>query len=349
MKTLTITQPDDWHLHLREADAMRSIVGFSAKQMGRAVIMPNLSTPITTAQQAQKYRDDILCAVPKNSSFKPLMTLYLTDNTTPNDIKTAKQNSNIIGCKLYPARATTNSNKGVRNINDIYSTLAMMQTLDMPLLLHGESVEKEVDVFDREAVFIDQTLVRLTQDFPNLRIIFEHITTKEAVDFVTESSDFIAATITPQHLLNNRNDMLVGGIKPHYFCLPILKRAKPHQTSLIQAAISGNRKFFLGTDSAPHSQNKKETACGCAGIFSAHIAIELYALAFEQSDALDKLEGFAAFFGADFYQLPRNTKTITLSKQEQVIPDSYEMAGERLIPYFAGITIPWRCDVETTT
>lgn len=343
MKPLTITQPDDWHLHLRDKQAMRDIVGFSARQMGRAVIMPNLNTPITTTKQAQIYRDDILAALPKNTLFNPLMTLYLTNNTSPDEIKLAKQNPHIVGAKLYPAGATTNSNQGVSDIKNIYPVLEMMQTLNMVLLLHGEVVEKDIDVFDREAVFIDKILGKLVQDFPNLSIVFEHITTKQAVDFVTQSSDFIAATITPHHLLNNRNDMLVGHIKPHYFCLPILKRAYPHQTSLIQAATSGNKKFFLGTDSAPHAQNKKETACGCAGIFSAHIAIELYASVFEQANALDKLEGFASFYGADFYQLPRNNQTIKLIKRQQTVPKIYPIAGQNLVPYLAGEQIFWQC------
>lgn len=343
-KTLTITQPDDWHLHLRDGDAMRSVVGFSARQMGRAVIMPNLNPPIVTVEQAQNYRQTILDAIPLDSGFNPLMTLYLTDNTTPADIVLAKQDPNIVGCKFYPAGATTNSDNGVSNLSNIYPVLEKMQSLDMVLLLHGESVEKEVDVFDREAVFIDKTLVKLTQDFPNLRIIFEHITTQEAVSFVQDASDFVAATITPQHLLNNRNDMLVGGIRPHYFCLPILKRAQPHQTALINAATSGNPKFFLGTDSAPHSQDKKENACGCAGIFSAHIAIELYATVFERANALDKLEGFASFFGADFYKLPRNTKTITLIQQPQAVPEFLQMAGQNLVPYLSGKSVGWTMD-----
>ncbi len=338
---LTITQPDDWHIHLREGQAMRSVVAYSARQMGRGVIMPNLSNPIINANQAEDYRQAILAALPDNSGFIPLMTLYLTNNTSPDDIKTAKQNPYIIGAKLYPAGTTTNSDKGVSDINKIYPTLQMMQTLDMVLLVHGEVVDHAIDVFDREAVFIDTTLTKLSIDFPDLRIIFEHITTKQAVDFVQNAASNIAATITPQHLLNNRNDMLVGGIRPHLFCLPILKRKNPHQRALIAAATSGNAKFFLGTDSAPHTQHNKETACGCAGIFSAHIAIELYALAFEKANALDKLEGFASQFGADFYKLPRNTKTITLSKTPQTIPASYDMAGEPLIGYFAGQEIPW--------
>ena len=339
---LIITKPDDWHLHLRQGQAMSDVVGFSATQMGRAIIMPNLKDPITTADKAQNYRDDILLALPKDTTFNPLMTLYLTDNTTVKDIELAKQNPHIVACKLYPAGTTTNSDKGVSDITGIYPVLEVMQTLDIPLLLHGEVVKKEVDVFDREVVFIDTVLVKLSQDFPALRLVFEHITTKEAVDFVQQSSDYIAATITPHHLLSNRNDMFIRGINPHYYCLPILKRATPHQNALIQAATSGNPKFFLGTDSAPHTQDNKQSACGCAGIFNAHIAIELYAMVFEQYQALDKLEGFASFFGADFYQLPRNIDTITLIKKTQTIPDSYHMAGQTLIPYFADKVIDWQ-------
>lgn len=341
IKTLTITQPDDWHLHLRENLAMRDIVGFSAAQMGRAIVMPNLKNPIVNVTQAQSYHDDIISALPKGSNFKPLMTLYLTDNTSKEDISNINKYQHIIGAKLYPAGATSNSEHGVTNIKKIYPILATMQQVDLPLLIHGEVVNNEVDIFDREAVFIDTILAKIHHNFPNLRIVLEHITTKDAVDFVRSSPNNIAATITPQHLLNNRNSMLNNSIHPHYFCLPVLKRARPHQQALIAAATSANPKFFLGTDSAPHPKHKKESDCGCAGIFSAHIAIELYATVFEKASALDKLEGFASFFGADFYHLPRNNKTLTLYKKNQTIVNSYAFDNTILVPYMAGKTISW--------
>jgi dihydroorotase len=321
MKILTITQPDDWHLHIRTGEALKSVLPFTVKQMGRAIIMPNLKNPITNLEKAKKYHQEIISALPENSLFQPLMTIYLTNNTSVEDIKQASISNIIFGAKLYPSGVTTNSDKGVSKIQNIYPILEKMQAVGLPLQIHGEVVEKEIDIFDREAVFIDKTLTKLRADFPELKIIFEHITTREAINFVLENNN-ISATITPHHLLANRNDMLVGGIRPHYFCLPILKR-EIHQKALIKIAISGNPKFFLGTDSAPHTIQNKETACGCAGVFSAHAAIELYTMVFEQANALDKLEGFASFFGADFYGLKRNKNKITLVKENWKVPTNY--------------------------
>ncbi|RUA04926.1 MAG: dihydroorotase [Gammaproteobacteria bacterium] len=337
---ITIIQPDDWHLHVRSGDALKSVIGMTAAQMGRAIIMPNLNPPVTNAIQAQVYRDEILVALPEGSAFNPLMVLYLTDNTTPTEIKDAFV-SGIVAAKLYPAGATTNSDSGVSGIGNIHLALEAMQAVGMLLLIHGEVTRSEVDIFDREAVFIDEVLNQIVSNFPKLKIVFEHITTKNAVDFVRESSDKIAATITPQHLLNNRNDMLVGGIKPHFYCLPILKRAT-HQTALIEAATSGNPKFFLGTDSAPHAKHDKESSCGCAGVFSAPHAVELYAQAFDQAGTIDKLEGFASKFGADFYGLAYNTSTITLKKQDWVVPASYPFTSGDIVPFMAGKTLNWK-------
>ncbi len=333
-------KPDDWHLHLRSGEALKSVAKFSAKQMGRAIIMPNLIPPVTNASQAQTYQAQILSVLPKGSKFRPLMVLYLTDTTTPEVIKTAFE-SEVVAAKLYPAGASTNSDNGVTDVVHIYRALEVMQKLGMALLVHGEVTRPEVDIFDREAVFIDEILTQLAIDFPELKIVFEHITTKQAVDFVLASSDKIAATITPQHLLNNRNDMLVGGIKPHVYCLPVLKRAT-HQNTLIKAATSGNSKFFLGTDSAPHAKGAKESACGCAGVFSAPHAIELYAEAFDRAGALDKLEGFASKFGADFYNLAHNSDTITLKKQAWIVEKTYQFAGETIVPFMAGEVLSWQ-------
>ncbi len=332
-------QPDDWHLHVRNGEALKSVIGMTAKQMGRAIIMPNLNPPVVDANGANAYRTEILNAL-KDSAFEPLMVWYLTDNTTP-EVITHAYGSSVVAAKLYPAGATTNSDSGVTNINNIYRSLETMQKLGMRLLVHGEVTHPEVDIFDREAVFIDEVLSQIVRDFPELKIVFEHITTKNAVDFVRESSDNIAATITPQHLLNNRNDMLVGGIKPHTYCLPVLKRAS-HQNALIEAAISGNPKFFLGTDSAPHAKTDKESSCGCAGVFSAPHAIELYAQAFDKEGAIDKLEGFASKFGADFYNLPRNTDTITLKKQDWCVPATHAFASGEIVPFMAGKTLNWK-------
>ncbi len=338
-KTLTLLKPDDWHLHVRSGEALKSVIGASARQMGRAIIMPNLNPPVTNSMQANAYRDEILSALPAKSELTPLMVLYLTDTTTP-EIITQAHSADVVAAKLYPAGATTNSTRGVTDIQNIYTVLEAMQKIGMPLLVHGEVTRSEVDIFDREAVFIDEVLSQVVQDFPELKIVFEHITTKNAVEFVYESSKQIAATITPQHLLNNRNDMLVGGIKPHTYCLPVLKRAE-HQYALIEAATSGNAKFFLGTDSAPHAKHDKESACGCAGVFSAPHAIELYAQAFDQAGAIDKLEGFASKFGADFYTLPHNTSTLTLIKQDWVVPKRYEFANGIIVPFMAGQTLNW--------
>ena len=344
MHELKILRPDDWHLHIRSGDELRSVVGMSAAQMGRAIIMPNLSPPVTNAIQAQSYREEILKALPEGSGFTPLMVLYLTDNTTPKDIEFASTNEFIKAAKLYPAGATTNSESGVTDINNIYPALESMQKCGMPLLVHGEVTHKDVDIFDREAVFIDTTLSKIINKFPDLKVVFEHITTKEARDFVLSSSDNIAATITPHHLLANRNDMLVGGIRPHYYCLPVLKRAIPHQSALLDAATSGSPKFFLGTDSAPHVKAAKESSCGCAGVLNAHCAIELYATAFESKNALDRLEGFASKFGPDFYSLPRNKDTITLTRTEWIVPESYACADSRVVPFMAGKSIGWKAN-----
>ncbi|MDC9726320.1 MAG: dihydroorotase [Candidatus Thioglobus sp.] len=337
-----ILQPDDWHLHVRSGEALKSVIGMTARQMGRAIIMPNLNPPVTSALQAQAYRDEIIAALPAGETLDPLMVLYLTDNTQADDIKQAMASGIVKAAKLYPAGATTNSDSGVTNVKNIYPALEVMSELGMLLLVHGEVTHHDVDIFDREAVFIDQVLTQIATDFPELKIVFEHITTKDAVDFVLSNNNNMAATITPHHLLANRNDMLVGGIRPHYFCLPILKRENPHQRALLAAATSGNPKFFLGTDSAPHAKEAKESNCGCAGILSAHCAIELYVTAFEAQGALDKLEGFASKFGPDFYNLPRNTSTITLTKQDWVVPESYEYAGGTIVPFMAGQTLSWK-------
>jgi dihydroorotase len=339
-KQLTITQPDDWHLHLRNGDALNSVAPFTARQFARAIIMPNLNPPVTTVVQAVEYLDEILAAV-EGTDFEPLMTLYLTDNTPPEEIIAARKSCFIKGIKLYPAGATTNSDAGVTDLKHCDGALQEMQKAGLPLLVHGEVTDPKTDVFDREKVFIDKILQPLCQRYPELKVVFEHITTKEAADFVTQAGDHIAATITPHHLLYNRNAMFKGGIQPHNYCLPILKR-DIHQQALLATIRSGSKKFFLGTDSAPHAKNKKESACGCAGIFSAHAAIEIYTTIFEQQNALDKLEAFASFNGPDFYGLPRNSKTITLLKENWQIPEQYPLAEDTLVPFLAGETIPWR-------
>ena len=339
---LQIIRPDDWHLHVRSGEMLKSVIGMTAAQMGRAIIMPNLSPPVSNAAQAKQYHQEIMSALPADTRFTPLMVLYLTDNTTPKQIQTAFDGGLVVAAKLYPAGATTNSDSGVTDINNIYPSLEKMQQLGVPLLVHGEVTDAKVDIFDREAVFIEQILSKVIEDLPDLKIVFEHITTKTAVDFVLSSGNNIAATITPHHLLANRNDMLVGGIKPHYFCLPILKRRDPHQLALLKAATSGNAKFFLGTDSAPHAKEHKESDCGCAGILNAHCAIELYATVFDSQNAMDKLEGFASFFGADFYNLPRNTDTIVLKKQDWVVPSSYAFADSTIVPFMAGKMLNWK-------
>jgi dihydroorotase len=339
--TLTITRPDDWHLHVRDGDVLQYVVPHTSRCFARAIIMPNLKSPVTTVQQALAYRDRILASLPKESSFNPLMTLYLTDNTPPTEIRTAVESPHVHAVKYYPAGATTNADSGVTNISHTYGVLEVMEELGLPLLIHGEVTDPAVDVFDREAVFIETVLIPLLQRYPKLRVVLEHITTQQAVAFIQATQDNIAATITAHHLLMNRNAMFQGGIRPHHYCLPVLKR-EMHRQSLIMAATSGNPKFFLGTDSAPHAQSAKESACGCAGMYSAYAAIEFYAEAFEQADALDKLEGFSSFFGADFYGLPRNKDTITLSKQEWTIPQTLAFADETLIPLRAGESVSWK-------
>ena len=338
--SLTITQPDDWHLHLRDGAALSSVAPFTARQFARAIVMPNLNPPVTTVVQAVEYLDQVLAAV-EGTDFEPLMTLYLTDNTTADEIIAARKSCFIKAVKLYPAGATTNSDAGVTDIRKCDAALAEMEKAGIPLLVHGEVTSPDIDVFDREKVFIDRVLQPLTKRFPELKIVFEHITTRDAAEFVADSGDNIGATITPQHLLYNRNALFQGGLRPHNYCLPVLKR-DIHQKALLEIIRSGSKKFFLGTDSAPHAKHMKESACGCAGIFSAHAAIEIYASIFEQQDALDNLEAFASFNGPDFYGLPRNTKTITLLKQDWQIPEEYPLGDDKLVPFLAGQTISWK-------
>ena len=338
---LTITRPDDWHLHVRDGDVLKDILPFTARRFGRAIIMPNLTPPVTTTEQALAYRERLLKALSDDADFDPLMTLYLTNNTPAEEIIKAKDSGLIHAVKLYPAGATTNSDAGVTDIKNCYKTLEAMQATGMPLLVHGEVVDPEVDVFDREKVFIDQVLAPTMKNFPDLKVVFEHITTRDAAEFVIESDHNIGATITPQHLMYNRNEIFRGGIRPHYYCLPILKR-EVHRQALVAAAISGNKKFFLGTDSAPHAKNRKENACGCAGIFSAPLAIELYARIFEDNNALDKLEAFASFNGADFYGLPRNQSTLILEKKTWTVPDNYPFGEEVIVPMHAGQEESWQ-------
>ncbi len=338
---IKLTRPDDWHLHLRDEALMQSVLPDTARQFARAIIMPNLRPPVTITAQALAYRERIVAAIPKGMKFEPLMTLYLTDNTSADEIKKAKQSGLVHAVKYYPAGATTNSDAGVTNMRKAYPALEEMQRCGMPLLLHGEVTDTKVDIFDREAVFIERVLQPLLRDFPTLRVVFEHITTQDAAQFVASAPDHIAATLTAHHLLYNRNVMFSGGIRPHYYCLPVLKR-ETHREALVQAAISGSKKFFLGTDSAPHEQHAKENACGCAGCYTAHNAIELYAEAFEQAGALDKLEGFASFYGADFYKLPRNTQHITLRKEEWQVPATLGFGENRLVPLRAGEMMKWK-------
>ena len=338
--TLTLTRPDDWHLHVRDGAAMQAVVPDTARQFGRAIIMPNLRPPVTTAEQAVAYRERILAAVPAGVSFEPLMTLYLTDNLPPDEIARARE-AGVVAVKLYPAGATTNSDAGVTDLRKTYKTLEAMQRHGLLLLVHGEVTEAEIDIFDREKAFIDTKLIPLRRDFPELKIVFEHITTKDAAQYVTEADANTGATITAHHLLYNRNAIFTGGIRPHYYCLPVLKREE-HRRALVAAATSGNPKFFLGTDSAPHPAHLKEHAAGCAGCYTAHAAIELYAEAFEVAGALDRLEGFASFFGADFYGLPRNTGTITLKRESWTPPESVPFGEAQLKPLRGGETLAWR-------
>lgn len=341
MNRLTLRRPDDWHVHLRDGAALAAVVKFTAQRFGRAIVMPNLKPPITTAALARAYRERILAALPKGAQFEPLLTLYLTNSTTPQEIDRARAAGFVHGIKLYPAGATTHSDAGVTDIAKVHDVLARMEEIGMPLLVHGETPGPDVDVFDRETHFIDAVLGPLTERFRGLRVVFEHITTAAAVDFVTQARAGVAATITPQHLLHNRNAIFAGGIRPHYYCLPVLKRERDRQ-ALLGAATSGNPRFFLGTDSAPHERATKENACGCAGMFTAHAALELYAEAFDSIGRLDRLEPFASHFGADFYGLPRHDATITLVKESWTPPPAYDFGAGTLVPYRAGEAIAWR-------
>jgi dihydroorotase len=341
MDRLTIGRPDDWHLHLRDGPAMASVLADSARRFARAVVMPNLKPPVRTTQQALHYRDRILGALPEGSDFEPLMTLYLTDDTPAEEIVRAKLSGRVLGVKLYPAGATTHSDAGVTRISRCFAALEKMERLGLPLLIHGESTDPAVDVFDREKAFIEEILGPTVERFSGLKIVLEHITTRDAVHYVEVTGANIAATITAHHLLLNRNALFLGGIRPHHYCLPVLKREE-HREALVAAATSGNPKFFLGTDSAPHARATKEAACGCAGIYTAHAAIELYATAFEEAGALDRLDAFASQHGADFYGLPRNKGSVTLVREEWTVPGTLRFGGEELVPMRAGETIPWK-------
>lgn len=339
---ITITQPDDWHLHLRDGAALKAVLPDTALRFGRAIVMPNLRPPVTTTQLAQEYRERILQALPPGQAFEPLMTLYLTDKTSAAEIIAAKQSGLVHGVKLYPAGATTNSDSGVTNLGHCVEALEAMEKHGIPLLVHAEVTDAHIDVFDREKVFIERNMVPLLQRFQGLRVVFEHITTREAAEFVAAAPAHVAATVTAHHLLMNRNAMFNGGIRPHHYCLPVLKREE-HREALVKAATSGSPKFFLGTDSAPHARSAKETHCGCAGMYTAHAGIELYAEAFDEAGALDKLEGFASFHGPDFYRLPRNSAQITLEKHSWDVPETLPFAdGDVLVPLRAGAQIAWR-------
>ena len=340
MQTLTLTRPDDWHLHVRDGAVLPDVLADTCRQMGRAIIMPNLRPPVTTLAQAETYRARILAACPAGSRFEPLMTLYLTDATSAEEIRRARASGIVHGVKLYPAGATTNSDSGVTSIERVMATLEAMADCGLPLLVHGEVTDADIDVFDREAVFIDRVLAPLMARLPELRVVFEHITTRQAVEFVQAGGDNLAATLTAHHLLMNRNALFVGGIRPHHYCLPVLKR-ETHRQALLAAATSGSARFFLGTDSAPHARDAKESACGCAGMYTAHAAIELYAEAFESVDALDRLEAFASFNGPDFYRLPRNNDRITLEKRPAEVPATLAFGADTLVPLRAGETLSW--------
>lgn len=340
MQTITITRPDDWHLHLRDGAEMAAVLPDTARRFARAIVMPNLKPPVTSVALAWDYRDRILAALPRGLDFTPLMTLYLTDNTSPQEIERAKASGFIHAVKLYPAGATTNSESGVTDLTKVSEVLAAMETIGLPLLVHGEVTDDDVDVFDREQVFIERVLRPLVVRYPKLRLVLEHITTKQAADFVTTAAPNIGATITAHHLLLNRNALFQGGVRPHHYCLPVLKREE-HRQALVSAATSGNPKFFLGTDSAPHAKHTKENACGCAGVYTANIAIELYAEIFDHASALDKLEGFASFFGADFYGLPRNESKVTLTKTRVSVPETLPFGSHALVPFRAGEEITW--------
>src|SRR3990170_758140 len=341
MQRLTIKRPDDWHLHLRDGAAMASVLADSARRFGRAIIMPNLQPPVRTTQQALHYRERILAALPDGMAFEPLMTLYLTDDTAPEEIARAKLSGRVFGVKLYPAGATTHSDAGVTRLSRCFHALERMEEVGLPLLVHGESTDPAIDVFDREKAFLEEVLGPALERFPRLKVVLEHITTRDAVQYVEITGENFAATITAHHLLMNRNALFMGGIRPHHYCLPVLKREE-HREALVEAATSGNPKFFLGTDSAPHAKGAKEAACGCAGIYTAHAALEFYAVAFEEADALDRLEGFAAEFGARFYGLPANRDTVTLVREEWTVPAKLPFGGEELVPLRAGESIPWK-------
>ena len=341
---LTLLRPDDWHLHLRDGGALAAVVGATARVFGRALVMPNLKPPVTTTEQARAYRERILAALPAGSPFEPLMTLYLTDRTDANEIAAAKASGFVHAVKYYPAGATTNSGSGVTALDRAYPALAAMEKSGLVLSVHGEVTDAAVDVFDRERTFVDGSLARIVRDFPALKVVVEHITTREAADFVRAAPANVAATITPQHLLYSRNAMLVGGIRPHLYCLPILKR-ETHRQALVAAATSGDPKFFLGTDSAPHARHTKEHACGCAGCYSAPAALELYAEAFDAANALDKLEGFASCFGADFYGLPRHTDRVTLTRDAWALPAEYAFGADTIVPLRAGEEVRWKLAV----
>ncbi|MGO9804872.1 MAG: dihydroorotase [Steroidobacteraceae bacterium] len=341
MTGLVIRRPDDWHLHLRDGAALHAVLPFTATRFARAIVMPNLKPAVTTTAQALAYRQRILAALPPGTSFEPLMTLYLTDTTPPAEIERARESGCVYGCKLYPAGATTHSEDGVTDVRRIEGVLSRMAELGMVLEVHGEVTDPAVDIFDREARFIERVLAPLTERTPGLRVVFEHITTRAAVDFVRGSRAGVAATVTPQHLLMNRNALFAGGIRPHHYCAPVLK-AEAERAALLEAVTRGSERFFLGTDSAPHARRAKEAACGCAGVFSAHAGIELYAEAFEAAGALDKLEGFAALHGADFYGLPRNSGTLTLVREPWEVPGHYPFGADELVPLRAGERIAWR-------
>ncbi|WP_129777115.1 dihydroorotase [Peristeroidobacter soli] len=345
MTQLTLLRPDDWHLHVRDGAHLASVVPFTARQFARAIIMPNLKPPVTTVAAAAAYRERILQAVPKGVSFEPLMTLYLTDTTSPSEIQAAKQSGFIVGAKLYPSGATTNSDAGVTAIEKIFPVLEVMQDVDLVFQVHGEVTEHSVDVFDREKVFIDRIMSRIVEKFPKLRVVFEHVTTREGVQFVQGTRAGVGATITPQHLLLNRNAIFQGGIRPHNYCLPVLKREHDRQ-ALVEAATSDDPRFFLGTDSAPHARHTKENSCGCAGVFSAHAAVELYAEAFEAAGRLDRLQAFASERGPDFYGLPRNTAKITLNRTSWTPPAVYKFGNDELTPFRAGESIAWQLAEE---
>jgi dihydroorotase len=341
MDRLTLRRPDDWHLHLRDGPAMASVLADTARRFARAIVMPNLRPPVRTTAMALDYRERILSALPDDAAFEPLMTLYLTDDTPPEEIARAKLSGRVSGVKLYPAGATTHSDAGVTRISRCFHALEKMQELGIPLLVHGESTDPAIDVFDREKAFIEETLGPLLERFPRLKVVLEHITTRDAVQYVEVTSASVAATITAHHLLMNRNALFMGGIRPHHYCLPVLKREE-HREALVDAATSGNPKFFLGTDSAPHERDTKEAACGCAGIYTAHAAIELYAIAFEEAGALERLEDFASVFGAQFYGLPLNEERITLVREEWPVPEEIPFGKGKLVPLRAGETIPWK-------